>query len=449
MFRILNNNDFIALILIVILCINSYANASIKFSDRIEEYYLDNGLKVILLEDKRGPAVVSSTWYKVGSSYEYEGITGISHLLEHMMFKGTTKYKPGEFSRIIKNLGGSENAFTGRDFTGYYQKVHKDHLEECIKMESDRMVNLLLKPNELKTELEVVKEERRLRTEDNPIALAFEEILLQSFGYNGYGIPIVGTNHDLNKLTVSDVQSWYQRFYTPKNAILIIAGNFDRQKTKHWIEKYYSAITKVSENHQIKPTRHKIDYNTIHKYSRVSETTILMSFLNPKYSKENKMEHYALDLLLELMDGGYSSRFTKSIIDEKKLALETFISYESYPKENNIITLGGILRDGTKPEILQDAILDEFNKLINDGISDEELVQIKSRLIAENIYKFDSLFYQAMNIGTLETKNIEWNTIDQYLNDIDKITKQDIIEVAKKYITSKKFIFTIIEPEKI
>ena len=253
----------------------------------------------------------------------------------------------------------------------------------------------------------------------------------------------------MNNITIDDVQSWYDRYYTPKNAILIIAGNFDREKTKYWVEKYYSKIHKLSDSYTSNKIRHKTTYNNIHKFSRVSETIILMSFLNPKYTKNNKKDHYALGLLLELMDGGYSSRFTKNIVDEKKLALETFISYESYPKENNIFTIGGTLRQGTEPKVLQDAILNEFNKLIKNGITDEEMIQIKSRLVAENIYKFDSLFYQAMNVGTLETKNIGWKTIDEYLDDIDKITKEDIIEVARKYITSNKFIFTIIEPEKI
>ena len=197
-----------------------------RFSDRIEEYTMDNGLKVILIEDNRSPVIVSSIWYRVGSSYEYSGVSGISHVLEHMMFKGTTNTSPGEFSKIIKEAGGSENAFTGRDFTGYYQKIHKDYLELCLKLESDRMSNLVFREDEFKKEVEVVKEERRLRTDDKPVSKVFEKIGLQAFGMKDYGIPIIGTMKDLSSIKISDLKKWYKNYYVPNNATLILAGNF-------------------------------------------------------------------------------------------------------------------------------------------------------------------------------------------------------------------------------
>ena len=176
---------------------------SMNFSDRTATFTLSNGLKVILIQDKRSPVVVSSIWYKVGSSYEREGISGISHILEHLMFKGTKNTKPGEFSKKIKEIGGSENAFTGRDFTGYYQKVHKDHLELSLRLESDRMQNLVFVQEEVDKEIEVVKEERRLRTDDQPISKVFERIGKQVFGMSGYGIPIIGTMSDINSIEIS------------------------------------------------------------------------------------------------------------------------------------------------------------------------------------------------------------------------------------------------------
>ena len=235
----------------------------IKFSDRVEEYFLPNDMKVILIEDKRSPSVVSSVWYKVGSSYEYPGLTGISHILEHMMFKGTSTTEAGEFSKVIKQLGGSENAFTGRDFTGYYQKVHKDYLETCLKYESDRMTNLMIKEEDLKTEREVVKEERRLRTEDNPASKAYEKIGLQMYGLQKYGIPIIGTMDDISKINTDDLRSWYRKYYHPSNATLIIAGDFNLLDTKKLIQKYFGSIQNKPEDKNIKKISHKKSYEDI------------------------------------------------------------------------------------------------------------------------------------------------------------------------------------------
>ena len=224
-------------------------HSEIKFSDRVESYYLQNGLKVVLIEDRRSPAVVNSIWYKVGSSDEEVGKTGISHILEHMMFKGTDNLNPGEFSSIVKKMGGTENAFTSKDYTGYFQKIHMSDLEKCIELESDRMQNLKLQDKELKSEIEVVKEERRLRTDDNPVAKAFEKIMINAYGMNNYGIPIIGTMDDINSITKEDLQNWYNLYYQPNNAIVIIAGNFNSDEVKRFIQKYYGSITNLSLIH--------------------------------------------------------------------------------------------------------------------------------------------------------------------------------------------------------
>ena len=308
----------------------SLAESSMKFSDRIEEYVLANGLKVILIEDKRSPAIVSSIWYNVGSSYEYPGISGISHVLEHMMFKGTKNTQPGDFSKRIKEVGGSENAFTGRDFTGYYQKIHKDYLELSLKLESDRMSNILFSEEEFRKEVEVVKEERRLRTDDKPISKIFEKIGLQAFGMKDYGIPIIGTMDDLNNIKVSDLKKWYGNYYVPNNATLILAGNFESNNAKSLIKKYYGNYLKRKVINYSKVNEHEISFDEITVKDKVSQPIVLLSFKKKSFSVEDKKELYAMELLLELMDGGLSSRFTKNLIDDNKIALNTFISYDSY-----------------------------------------------------------------------------------------------------------------------
>ena len=422
------------------------AESSLKFSDRIEEYKLSNNLKVILIKDSRSPSVVSSIWYKVGSSYEYEGITGISHVLEHMMFKGTSNTQPGEFSKKIKEVGGSENAFTGRDFTGYYQKIHKDFLELSLKLESDRMSNLVFNENELKSEKEVVKEERRLRTDDQPISKVFEKIGIQALGMSGYGIPIIGTMKDIENINTDELKKWYFNFYVPNNATLIIAGDFDIDNTKELIQKYYGKIPSRNVKELATKKDYVLSYNDIKVSDKVSEPLIFLSFKNKAFDLKNKKEVYAMELLLELMDGSSASRFTKNLVDTKKIALNTFISFDSYSREENLITIGGSPRTAIDPNILKKAIFDEFHSFIKNGLLDDELSNTKSRLLASNIYKFDSVFYQAMQVGMLETKGFNWKLLDEYIEDINNVTESDLVNVAKK-IVNNNYIYSLIEPK--
>ena len=437
----------IILLVLIFISFEVYSSTAVKFSDRIEVYSLPNKLKVILLEDKRNPIAISSIWYKVGSSYETKGKTGISHVLEHMMFKGTQKIKAGEFSKIIKKFGGSENAFTGRDFTGYYQKVNKIYLEKCLEMEADRMSNLVLKQSDFEKELNVVKEERRLRVDDRPIPKAFEKILQQAFGYNEYGIPIIGTMDDLSNLELDDLQSWYKKFYTPENATLIIAGDIDKVVVKQLIEKYFLPIKNKDFTAKIDQLdNHKTNFDDIILKDSISNPTILISFIQPKFNRDDRLEHYKIDLLLELMDGGSSSRLTKNLVDKKKVALETFISSDTYPMKKNIISIGAIPRKNISIEILRDEIFLQFKNIVEKGITDKEFESLKSRLSANSIFKLDSLFGQVMRIGILESKKIGWETLDYYIDDMNKITKNDLIDTAKKYFIDRDFIFTVIHP---
>ena len=437
----------IILLVLIFISFEVYSSTAVKFSDRIEVYSLPNKLKVILLEDKRNPIAISSIWYKVGSSYEIKGKTGISHVLEHMMFKGTQKIKAGEFSKIIKKFGGSENAFTGRDFTGYYQKVNKIYLEKCLEMEADRMSNLVLKQSDFEKELNVVKEERRLRVDDRPIPKAFEKILQQAFGYNEYGIPIIGTMDDLSNLELDDLQSWYKKFYTPENATLIIAGDIDKVGVKQLIEKYFLPIKNKDFTAKIDQLdNHKTNFDDIILKDSISNPTILISFIQPKFNRDDRLEHYKIDLLLELMDGGSSSRLTKNLVDKKKVALETFISSDTYPMKKNIIAIGAIPRKNISIETLRDEIFLQFKDIVEKGITDKEFESLKSRLSANSIFKLDSLFGQVMRIGILESKKIGWETLDYYIDDMNKITKNDLIDTAKKYFIDRDFIFTVIHP---
>ena len=421
--------------------------SKINFSDRIEEFSLDNGLDVILIEDNRSDNVVSSIWYRVGSSYENEGITGISHLLEHMMFKGTEKFSAGEFSSAVKKIGGTENAFTGRDFTGYYQKVSKEFLSMCLEYEADRMINLNLTNDDLISEREVVKEERRLRTEDQPISIIFEKIGLHILGMTDYGIPIIGTMDDLNNITLSDLEDWYKKYYKPSNATIIISGNFETEAVKNDINLYFGSIQNPEmEFDRVSSKIIKTSFDQMLLREKLPNPILILSFVKPKFADLSTKDAYALELLLEIMDGSFSSRFTSNIID-KKIAINTFISYDLFSRKKSIISIGGVPRRDVTLEVLKQSIIDEFIILYNEGLQDKELRNTKARIIASNIYKFDSIFTQTMIVGQLESKNLSWNLLDEYVNNVNSVTEQDIREVAQKYIINNKVQISLVEPE--
>lgn len=435
-------------VLLISISFFSSVQSEIKFSDRVESYTLSNGLKVVLIEDKRSPSVVNSIWYKVGSSHEASGKTGISHVLEHMMFKGTKTLKPGEFSSIVKKMGGTENAFTSKDYTGYFQKIHTTDIERCIELESDRMKNLRLDENELRSEIEVVKEERRLRTDDNPVSKTFEKIMLNAYGMNEYGIPIIGTMQNLGSISKNDLENWYKLHYQPKNAIVIIAGNFNADQVKGYIQKYYGRYE--NNKSSIKPNN-KIEFSTkasFDVYDKVSKPIVFLSFKKPKFDKNRIRELYALDLFIEIMDGGYSSRLTKNLVDNQKVALDIFLSNDTYNQYPNLIIIGGTPRGKISPEELKLKILEQLSNESINSVTERELANAKARIKANNIYKFDSVFYQAMQVGMLETKDIGWENLDNYNSIIESISLDEVKESASKYFLNNKVFTAILRPEK-
>ena len=435
-------------VLLISISFFSSVQSEIKFSDRVESYTLSNGLKVVLIEDKRSPSVVNSIWYKVGSSHEASGKTGISHVLEHMMFKGTKILKPGEFSSIVKKMGGTENAFTSKDYTGYFQKIHTTDIERCIELESDRMKNLRLDENELRSEIEVVKEERRLRTDDNPVSKTFEKIMINAYGMNEYGIPIIGTMQNLGSISKNDLENWYKLHYQPKNAIAIIAGNFNADQVKGYIQKYYGRYE--NNKSSIKPNN-KIEFSTkasFDVYDKVSKPIVFLSFKKPKFDKNRIRELYALDLFIEIMDGGYSSRLTKNLVDNQKVALDIFLSNDTYNQYPNLIIIGGTPRGKISPEELKLKILEQLSNESINSVTERELANAKARIKANNIYKFDSVFYQAMQVGMLETKDIGWENLDNYNSIIESISLDEVRESASKYFLNNKVFTTILRPEK-
>ena len=423
-------------------------NSALAASD-IHEFKMSNGMKVLVKEDHRAPIVVSQVWYKVGSSYEHSGITGVSHVLEHMMFKGTKKHAAGEFSRIIAENGGRENAFTGRDYTAYFQQLEKSRLKVSFEMEADRMRNLTLPEEEFKKELAVVMEERRMRTEDKASALTSEQFYATAFTNNPYHQPIIGWMNDLKHMQVADLQSWYEKFYAPNNATLVVAGDVNAKEVFQLAKKYFADL-KPSQISQTKP---RLDAEqkgerriTVKAPARLPY--MLMGYKVPSYkTAKEDWEPYALDVLAYVLSGGSSSRFSKSLVRKQQIAVSADTGYGIFSRLDELFLIDATPAKGYDVKQLEQAINKEIDKVKNELVSAKELERIKAQAIAEKVYEKDSVFYQAMQIGMLETVGLDWKLNDEYTKRIRQVTAEQIQQVAKKYLVKDTLTVAVLEPQ--
>ena len=418
-------------------------------SNEIQEFTMANGMKVLVKEDHRAPIVVSQVWYKVGGSYEHSGITGVSHVLEHMMFKGTKKHAAGEFSRIIAENGGRENAFTGKDYTAYFQQLEKSRLKVSFEMEADRMRNLTLPEEEFKKELAVVMEERRMRTEDKASALTAEQFYATAFTNNPYHQPIIGWMNDLENMKVSDLREWYEKFYAPNNATLVVVGDVNAEDTFELAKKYFSELKPSN----IAETKSRLDAAqkgerriTIKAPARLPY--MVMGFKVPSYkTAKESWEPYALDVLAYVLSGGNSSRFAKSLVRKQQIAVKVDTGYGIFSRLDELFSIDGTPAAGYNVKQLEEAINKEIEKVKNTQVTDKELARIKAQTIAEKVYEKDSVFYQAMQIGMLETVGLDWRLNGEYTKNIRKVTAEQIQAVAKKYLVKDTLTVAVLDPQ--
>ncbi len=416
---------------------------------KVHEKVLSNGLKVLIQEDHRSPVVVTQIWYKVGSSYEPNGITGISHMLEHMMFKGTTKYPDGEFSKIIAENGGNENAFTGQDYTAYFQTLEKSRLEISFKLEADRMRNLNIQAKELVKELEVVTEERRMRTDDNPSARMYEQFVTMVYTSSPYKNPVIGWPSDIAAYQVEDLTAWYQRWYAPNNATLVVVGDVKAPAVFALAEKYFGAL-KTSKIKPLKPQiemeQHGVRTMTMKIPAKLP--SLIMGYKVPVLNTiKDRTEAYALEVLANILDGGDSARFSKKLVRGQQVALSVSASYSFVTRLDNLFIFSGVPVQGKKIETLEKAIKAEIKLLQTELVTKEELDRIKAQVLASKVYEQDSNFYQAMVIGILETVGIGWAEKDRYADQITQITAEQIRAVAIKYLVEDKLSIGYLDPQ--
>ncbi len=422
----------------------SSANAS-----QVHVRILSNGLKVLVKEDRRAPIVTSQVWYKVGSSYEPSGLTGISHLLEHMMFKGTEKLAPGEFSRIIAANGGDENAFTGRDYTAYFQTLAADRLPIAFELEAERMRSLALPSAEFVKELEVVKEERRLSTEDDPEALTFEQFNAMAYEVSPYRNPVIGWASDLEGMQVTDLRDWYRQWYAPNNTTLVVVGDVDPAWVFSLAEQYFGPLPAET----ISLTRGGGDppqrgTKRIQVKAPAKEPYLLLGYKTTALGHASQdWEPYALEMLASILDGGSSARLSRELIRGSHLAASAGASYNAFSRLPGMLLLDGIPAQGHTVEELEQALLAQVQRLRDEPVAEAELERIRNQLIAAKVYEKDSVYAQARQIGSLETIGLGWELMEEYVEHLSRINPEQIQAVARQYLVPESLTIAILVPQ--
>jgi zinc protease len=417
----------------------------------VHEYKLDNGLKLIVKEDHRAPVMVSQVWYKVGSSYEHDGITGLSHVLEHMMFKGTDEYPAGRFSEIIAENGGRENAFTSRDYTAYFQTMETSRLPVSFELEADRMRNLVLPEKEFKKEVQVVMEERRMRTDDNPQSLTYEQFNATAYASSPYRIPVIGWMGDLKSMAVEDLRNWYQKWYAPDNATVVVVGDVEPDAVYRLAKKYFGKLKPSG----VTPPKPRDEIAQHGPKQLVVEAPAKLPYLIMGYkapvalTAEQDWEPYALEVLANVLDGGDSSRFSSRLLRGSEVAASAGASYDAFDRKETLFLFSGIPANGHSVEDLRQALLEQIRDIQDKPVSAEELETVKAQLRASKVFEQDSIFYQAMQIGMLETVGLSWKDAEQYLSRIEAVTAEQVQQVAKKYLVEDQLTVAELSPQPI
>lgn len=396
------------------------------------EFILSNGMKVLLVEVPKAPVATVQVWYKVGSRNEVMGRAGLSHMLEHMMFKGTAKYPKGEFSRLIRKNGGTDNAFTSQDFTAYFENLAADRVELALELEADRMQGLVLDRPELTTEREVVKEERRLRTEDDPQGALVEALFAQAYFSHPYHWPVIGWFGDLDAMTLDDLQRHYDTYYSPNNATLIVVGDINADGLLPTIKQLFEPIPRGPEPKPIATIEPEQKGERRFLLKREAQVPFVMiGYRVPNFTSEDS---YALDILDSILSHGKSARLYQSLVYEQKSALAVGSEYSLLQADPGLFYFYALVSPGQKPESVEDALHQEIKRLQTDPPSEQELQRAKNQVEATHVFEQDSNFRHAMLLGQAESVGAGWRKIDQFVDQIRAVTPKDIQRVARQYL---------------
>lgn len=406
-------------------------------ADTTQQFTLSNGLKVLVKEDKRAPIAVVMLWYQVGSADDPSGKTGISHVLEHLMFKGTKAYPMGIFSRTIASIGGQENAFTSTDYTAYFEKIAATHVPLALKLEADRMQHLILDATEFEKEMKVIQEERRMRTEDNPQALTFERFLAAAHLTTPYHQPVIGWMNDLKHLSIEDVRDWYRRHYAPNHATLIVIGDVRAKDIQAYAQQYFGRLEKRPPSH-FKPQQEPppLGKKTVEVHTRAQVPFLLRGYTVPSVksaSNEEKLTPYTLEIIAALLDAGDSSRLQERLVRKKQCASAAGVQYNLYTRYDTQFMLYAAPSQQCTMAELEAELQAEITRLQTEPVKNAELQRVKTQLTAQKIFERDSIFSQAMELGILESIGLSWQMSHDYEKNIQSITPEMIQHAASVY----------------
>jgi len=410
---------------------------------------LANGMNIIVKEDHRSPVVVSMVWYRAGSMDEVSGTTGVAHMLEHMMFKGTRKVPAGEFSRTVARAGGRENAFTSRDYTAYYEQLHKSKLPLALELEADRMVNLSFAEDEFAKESKVVMEERRSRTDDNPHSQLHEQLMATVYISHPYRFPIVGWMTDLENMRLADARHWYEAWYAPNNATLVVAGDVEPEEVFGLAEKLFGPIPPrelPQRKVQTEPRQFGVKRITVKAPAELPY--LVMAYHAPVLRDVGSdWEPYALFVLNGILDGSNASRLNRELVRNRRVANSANSSYDLINRGPGLFYLDGIPADGKTVADVEASLREQIRLLVEKGISDEELRRVKAQVTAAQVYARDSVYYQAMHIGMLQTIGLPYDSSDLQVRKLQEVTADQVREVARKYLIDDNLTVAVLDPQ--
>ncbi|MDX1782066.1 MAG: pitrilysin family protein [Thalassovita sp.] len=415
-----------------------------RADDQVTHFDLNNGMEVVVIEDHRAPVVVHMVWYRAGSADEPVGESGVAHFLEHLLFKGTDTMAPGEFSATVSKNGGSDNAFTSYDYTAYYQRVAADRLELMMRMESDRMVNLKLDESDIKTERDVILEERNMRVENNPSALFREQKNAVQYLNHRYGVPVIGWRHEMEELSLEDALSYYGTYYSPNNAILVVAGDVPPDEVRALAETYYGVIPAnpdlPAERYRSQEPPQTAERRLVYRDARVAQPYVSRSYLAPERDAGAQEKPAALNLLAEILGGGQTSVLNEKLQFESKQVVYAGAFYDGTSLDDSTFNLVVVPAPGVTLQEAEDAMDGVLEEFFANGVDPDQLERIKTQIRASEIYARDDVEGLAHRYGSALTQGLTVRDVQDWPDILQAVSADDIMAAAREVLDLRQSV---------